>query len=114
MKTRGSGRARMGALTLLVAIFAAGCGGTSKTNESAKAPEPIATATTTTSAPTVDQAREAGTVARAIENEPNRAAEILAQHGMTAEGLQSLILEIAKDPQLTDAYEQAKTGASSK
>jgi hypothetical protein len=109
MIARSGGRARAGVLALLLAAFAAGCAGSSTTSESAT--EPVATETA--GAPTVEQARKAGTVARAIENDPGRAAEILAENGMTAEGLESMILEIAKDPALTDAYEEAKGGASS-
>jgi hypothetical protein len=109
MIARSRRRAGVSALALLLAVLAAGCAGSSTTSEST--PEPVATETT--GAPTVEQARKAGTVARAIENEPGRAAEILAENGMTAEGLESLILEIAKDPVLTDTYEEAKGTASS-
>ena len=98
-----------GAWALLIAIVAAGCSGTSSngggTTEEA--------ATTVPGAPTVEQAREAGTIARAIESEPNRMSAILAEHGMTAEGFENLMFEIAKDPKLTEAYEEAKGGDSS-
>jgi hypothetical protein len=103
-----------GAVVLVVAILAAGCTGSSSTGKSSG--EQAATSTTgtaaTTGAPTIEQAREAGAVARAIDAEPNRAAEILAEHGMTAQSLESLIFEIAKDPKLSEAYEEAR-GASS-
>lgn len=104
-------RTVMGAWALLIAIFAAGCSGSSTTTREGTT-DSAATATATATAPTVEQARKAGVVARAIEAEPNRAAEILTEHGMTAEGLEALIFEIAQDPQLTEAYEAARQGAS--
>ena len=94
---------------LILAIVAAGCSSSSSngdgSTESAVSPA--------TGAPTVEQAREAGTIARAIESDPGRASEILAKHGMTAESLDHLIFEIAKDPKLTEAYEDAKGTPSS-
>lgn len=99
----------VGTVALLVAIVATGCSSSSSTGDSSTesaAPPPAGT-------PTIAQAREAGIVARAIENEPNRMSEILAQHGMTAESLEALMFEIAKDPELTEAYEVAKRAPSS-
>lgn len=108
MSTHTSGRALAVVLAFSLAVFVAGCGGSATTNESAT--ESIATGTT--SAPTVEQARKAGTIAGAIEKEPNRATEILAEHGVSAESLESLILDIAKDSTLTEAYEEAKAAAA--
>lgn len=102
-------RTLVSAWALLIAIFLADCTSSSSTREGSTE----SAATATTGAPTLEQARKAGAVARAIEAEPNRAAEILAEHGMTAEGLEALIIEIARDPKLTEAYEEAKGGASS-
>jgi hypothetical protein len=99
----------VGAVALLVAMVATGCSSSSSTGDgSTESAAPPAAG-----APTVEQAREAGTIARAIESEPNRMSEILAEHGMTAEGLENLMFEIAKDPKLTEAYEDAKGSPSS-
>ena len=94
---------------LIIAIVAAGCS-RSSSNGNASTESVV---TPATGAPTVEQAREAGTIARAIESEPGRVSEILAEHGMTAESLDNLIFEIAKDPKLTEAYEAAKGTPSS-
>jgi hypothetical protein len=102
-------RTLMGAGALLAAIFVTSCTSSSSTREGSTE----SAATATAAAPTVEQARMAGVVARAIEAEPNRTAEILAEHGMSAEGLEALIIEIARDPKLTEAYEEARRGASS-
>ncbi|HET9252098.1 MAG TPA: hypothetical protein VFP58_08285 [Candidatus Eisenbacteria bacterium] len=101
---------QVGAVALLLAIVATGCSSSSSTGDGSTQSEapPAAGA-----APTVEQAREAGAIARAIENEPNRMSEILSAHGMTAESLEDLMFEIAKDPKLTEAYEAAKRSPSS-
>ena len=99
----------VGTVALLVAIVATGCSSSSSTGDSStKSEVPPATG----GAPTVEQAREAGTIARAIESEPSRTSEILSEHGMTAESLEHLMFEIAKDPKLTEAYEAAKGSPS--
>lgn len=94
---------------LLIAIAAAGCSSSSSSGDGSTE----SAATTPTGAPTVEQAIEAGTIARAIESEPNRMSEILAEHNMTAESLDSLMFEIAKNPKLSEAYENAKGTTSS-
>lgn len=99
----------VGAGALLIAIVATGCSSSSSTGDSSTE----SGAPPAAGAPTVEQAREAGTIARAIESEPSRMSEILAEHRMTAESLESLIFEIAKDPDLTEAYEDAKGAPSS-
>lgn len=99
-----------GAWVFLIAIAAAGCSGSSSTGDGSTE----SAATTATGTPTIEQAREAGTIARAIESEPNRMSEILAEHNMTSESLDSLMFEIAKDPKLSEAYEDAKGTASSR
>jgi hypothetical protein len=63
--------------------------------------------------PSVEKAREAAQMAVAIEKEPKRLTEILEAHGMTPETFQDLLYKIAQDPQLTEAYEAARTEASS-
>ena len=102
-------RTILGASALLIAIIAAGCSGSSSNGHGSTE----SAATTADGTPTVEPAREAGPIARAIESEPNRMSEILAEHGMTADSLENLMFEIAKDPKLTEAYENAKGGASS-
>lgn len=98
-------RALGGAFALLLPLLLAGCAGGSGPASDAPADS---VATQAGGATTLEQAREAGAIAKAIEQEPARASEILAEHGMTAEGLEALIVEIAKDPQLSEAYEAAR------
>jgi hypothetical protein len=102
-------RTIVGAGALIIGIVAAGCTSSSSNGDGSTE----SAATPATGAPTVEQAREAGTIARTIESEPGRVSEILAEHGMTAESLDNLIFEIAKDPKLTEAYEDAKGAPSS-
>lgn len=99
------------AWVLVLALATVGCS-TSKTSEDTTTATDTPAETQTTVAVTVDQAREAGEIARAIEAEPNRASEILSQHGMTAERFDALVLEIAADPRLSETYEEARTGSS--
>lgn len=99
------------AWALFITLAAAGCAGSPSTGDRAAEPSgtvPVAT----TPAPTLEQAREAGADARAIEAEPSRTPEILTEHNMTAESLENLILEISKDPALSEAYEAARKGSS--
>ena len=111
MSTRTSGIPRV-ALGLLLAAFAAGCGGSSTgeatTEQASTTP---AGGAAQTGAPTVEQAREAGAIARAIEAEPGRTSQILGEHHTTQEAFERLIVEIAKDPTLSEAYEQARAGS---
>lgn len=99
-------------LVLLVAILAAGCAGT-QSNGDGTGEQAATGAAAATGTPTIEQARSAGAVARAIDADPSRTAEILAEHGLTAESLESLIFEIAKDPRLSEAYEEARSASSS-
>lgn len=64
-----------------------------------------------TVAATPETARRAGQLAAAIEAEPARLAELLAEQGWTADAFEALLVEIAADPGLTDAYEAARTGS---
>jgi uncharacterized coiled-coil DUF342 family protein len=52
-------------------------------------------------------------MAVATEREPKRLTEILETHGTTPEAFQELLYKIAQDPELTEAYEAARTDASS-
>ena len=56
----------------------------------------------------VEQAREAGRMAVAMEREPARASEILEAHHMTAASYEDLLFKIARDPDLSDAYDAAR------
>lgn len=108
MSTHTSARVLAVVLSLSLAVFVAGCGGGPTAKGSGT--EPIATGATT--APTIEQARNAGAIAGAIEKEPGRATEILAERGVSAEALESLIVDIAKDSTLTQVYEEAKAAAA--
>ncbi len=110
MSTRIGGRALAGVLALGVLFLAAGCTGSSTSAESGASAE-VSVATGTTSTPTLEQARKAGTIAGAIEKEPNRSTEILAENGVSSESFEKLIIDIARDSVLTQAYEEAKAAA---
>ena len=102
--------AHVGAVAMVLSIVATGCSRSSSTGDgSTQSEAPPASS----GVPSVEQAREAGAIARAIESEPNRMSEILSEHGMTAESLENLMFEIARDPKLSEAYEAAKESPSS-
>lgn len=113
MNTSFGGRAIAGVLALSVAVFAAGCSSSSTSGKGAESAESgkESVATGTTSTPTLEQARKAGTIAGAIEKEPNRSAEILAENGVSSESFEKLVIDIAKDSLLARAYEEAKAAA---
>lgn len=52
---------------------------------------------------------DVATVANAIEAQPGAADSILAAHDMTRAAFDSLVYEVAADPTLTAAYEEART-----
>jgi len=108
MSTSAPARALAGTLLLLLPLLVSGCAGDASRTAGTPADS---VATESAGAPTLEQAREAGAVAKAIEAEPGRLEEILAEHGMTAESLEALILEIAKDPELSEAYEAARAAS---
>jgi hypothetical protein len=60
-------------------------------------------------ASTVEQAREAARMAVEMEREPTRAPEILEAHHMTRASYEDLLFKIARDPELSDAYDAART-----
>lgn len=103
---------RIGVLAFFVAVIVAGCSGSSTTTNETT-PEPASSETSGALAVTVEQARKAGEISQALANEPARSAEILAEHGISAESLQNLMVEIAKDSLLTHAFEEGKRGAGS-
>jgi (p)ppGpp synthase/HD superfamily hydrolase len=98
------------ALTLLLVGF--GCAQKPAPQDTATRTTTGTSASTTTAATaTLESARQAGQLAAAIEKEPARTAEILKEHGMTAESYQALLYDIAEDAALTNAYEAARTGS---
>lgn len=48
-------------------------------------------------------------IAKAIEQAPDQAEDILAQHGMTRETFEDLLYDIAEDPNAAAAYAHAMT-----
>ena len=56
----------------------------------------------------VEQAREAARMAVEMEREPARASEILEAHHMTPESYEDLLFEIARDPELSEAYDAVR------
>ena len=94
------------ALALGMLLVSLACAPASTTEESAT---PAATEQNA-SASSLEKAREAAQMAVEIEKEPGRLTEILEAHGMTSEEFQELLFEIAEDPELTRAYEAARSG----
>jgi len=54
------------------------------------------------------EALRAAEIARAIDANPDRAEEILADQGLSVEELEAMMFRIAEDPELTRAYEEAR------
>ena len=92
---------------IAIVMFTLGCGPQSSTDKSGK----LVTALNDNTP--MGQARQAGLMVVAIQKEPARTEAILAAHGTTADAFQELLIKIAEDPELTDAYEAARTGGSS-
>lgn len=90
---------RAGLLLLIVCgLVVAGCG--------APAPEPPAEETAAAVA-TGDIVQRAVEIAKAIEADPDSAAQILEDHGLTVEQFEDMMYEISADPVLSKAYEAA-------
>jgi uncharacterized lipoprotein YajG len=96
------------ALATGIALFPFGCAQPPASQDAT----PAVTAEQDQAAPSLDKAREAAEIAVAIEKEPGRLTEILEAHGTTPEAFQELLYQIAQDPELTEAYEAARTGSS--
>jgi len=58
--------------------------------------------------PNAEKVKLAATVAREISGAPDQADEILGKHGLDRDKLDSLMFEIAGDPDLTQAYMAAR------
>ena len=74
-----------------------------------KAPEP--TAFTDAAPPAeldVSKVREIAEIAVEIEKDPGRAAEILADHGISVDRLEGILYDIAQDPVLAKTFQDAK------
>jgi hypothetical protein len=98
-----------GAFALLIALGIAGC--TAAPSEESSSTEPAAG--TESAAPLADDVQKAVTIANEIDASPDRAAEILAAHGMTQDEFQALMYEIAQDPAKSEAYAQARGAGNS-
>lgn len=94
------------ALVLVMMLVSLACAPSSTTEESAT---PAATEHSAAT-PSLERAREAAQMAEKIEKEPARLTEILEAHGMTSDEFQELLYKIAEDPELTRAYEAARSG----
>lgn len=65
--------------------------------------------------PTVEHAmtaQELGRLGAEIRNTPERADQILSEHGMTAEQLETEVRRVAADPEQSKAYREAFDAAS--
>lgn len=58
--------------------------------------------------PIPEKVRLAAAVAREISVAPESADEILGQHGLDRRAFDAIVLEIASDPELTNAYMAAR------
>lgn len=97
------------AFALLIALGIAGC--TAAPSGENSSTEPVAGSET--AAPLADDVQKAVTIANEIDASPDRAAEILAAHGMTQEAFQELMYEIAQDPDKSEAYALARGAGNS-
>jgi|SRR6185503_3965344 hypothetical protein len=95
------------AMGIAIALFAFGCtkAPSSETTAADKAP-----VVQTDANSSIERAREAGQMAAEMTKDPDRIQEILDAHHMTADAYQALLIDIAEDPALTDAYEAARAG----
>ena len=90
-------------LTLCLAFLAlTACGGGETTEAPADAP-----AADAAPAPLPAKVQEAVTVAKAIRAKPDDTAAALADNGTTAAAFDALMYEIAADPALSKAFEDA-------
>ena len=89
-----------------ILLFSHGCTSSSSSEKTAA----VETLEERVDLPSLERVREAAQMAVAIEREPARLAEILEAHGMTADEFQDLLYEIAQDPELTRAFEAARSG----
>ena len=87
-------------LVSLLSLVALGCGGPT-------AEQPPATATDAEAAALPDKVETAVAIARELATDPGDAQAILDRHGLTEEGFDDLMYEIAADPELTAAYRDA-------
>jgi hypothetical protein len=92
-------------LMLLVATLSVACSG-GETEEPAVQGEP---APAPTDAPLPEQVQKAVGIAAELAAQPDEADEVLAKHGMTREGFESLMYEIAASSELSQAYNKARS-----
>lgn len=59
-------------------------------------------------ATTQSKATLAAGIAQEISQNPDQADAILAKHGMNRDDLETLMIEVAKDPKLREAYSAAR------
>jgi hypothetical protein len=97
--------ARTMALACAASLFAA-CGGSGGGSKAADQQQPATPAVQQAALPADVQL--AATVARAIDAAPAKADSILAAHGLTREGLDSLMYAIAADSAKSAAYSAAR------
>lgn len=101
----------MAALALAATFAVFGCNG-APAGDSGSA-EPANSATSAPEAQGMEDVQTAAMIAREVEANPDRAAEILESHGMTQESFQQLMYEIAADPARSEAYEAARKAGGS-
>lgn len=98
---------RVTPMLALLAIFIA-CGETpDRSADSEAVPD---TAGVPETAPVPEWVGDVAAIADAIEARPNAVDSILAAHNLTSAVFDSLMYEIAADPALSAAYEEARGG----
>jgi hypothetical protein len=94
----------MKTLLLSLALFAVACGGQTSTDSGSSSSDGA-----TTESPSVpERVLKAAEIAKAIQAAPDKADEILAEHGMTQQAFADLMNEIAQNEEWSKAYEAAR------
>ncbi len=92
---------RVWALLLGASLTACGAGEAPAPSEDADAPAAVMVEIP-------DFVMEAADVAKSLDSAPERAMEILSEHGWSAEQFKSAMVEISLSPELSQAFESAR------
>ena len=112
MSTRLVHSTAIAALAIGMILLSIGCAQAPSTEGSAEGSASSVSAERNDAKPSLEKAREAAQIVVAMQKEPNRVKEILEAHGTNQVAFEELLFNIAQDPEMTEAYEAARTAAS--